>query len=525
MSRSIRKHAVARGILLVVALCLVGLFVILARDHPLFPPPEATQPVLHETWDVLSIADKRIGFSHMRRWRGNRDGRPVVITETQERIQMLRQGESVRLEVTYRTEETPAGKLVAVYCSQQSEREQTITQTGYFAKGQLHINKQTASSRSRRPESESSVTTSIIDWPEGTQGYHGLEQSLRHEMLVPGTQRTIYCLIPLINQIARLDMVAKKFEPVEMASGPTEGLRVEIACWLGDMKLPERILWCDAMGEVIKTLEPAMQMVSERTTREVAQTESSTPQYDIIERSLVRIVPPRMNLLEKEQSVFLITMAQGSPADHFARDWRQQIEVLDSHRARLTTKATWNLAGVQERQGTESSPPGEGSLASSPLIESDDPQIMELAASLASPQASPAAIALALEQWVYGWIEQKDYGQVFSSASDVVASHQGDCTEHAVLLAAVCRARKIPTRLVIGLIYVREMGGFLFHMWTESWWDGCWHPLDATLGRGGIGATHLKLHDFTLAGDNLLAEMLAVSQVIGQLAIEVEEVQ
>ncbi len=66
-----------------------------------------------------------------------------------------------------------------------------------------------------------------------------------------------------------------------------------------------------------------------------------------------------------------------------------------------------------------------------------------------------------------------------------------------------------------------EQQGFLFHLWTEVWWDQQWHGLDATMGRGGIGATHLKLHAFTLANDNPLADMAAVSQVIGQLEIRV----
>jgi len=38
-------------------------------------------------------------------------------------------------------------------------------------------------------------------------------------------------------------------------------------------------------------------------------------------------------------------------------------------------------------------------------------------------------------------------------------------------------------------------------MWTEAWLDGKWIPLDATLGRGGIGAGHLRLADTDLADE------------------------
>ena len=75
---------------------------------------------------------------------------------------------------------------------------------------------------------------------------------------------------------------------------------------------------------------------------------------------------------------------------------------------------------------------------------------------------------------------------------------KGDCTEHAVLLAALCRARGIPARVAIGLVYVSAAQGFGYHMWNEVWIDGGWIPLDATIARGGTGAAHLKLADSSL---------------------------
>ena len=38
-------------------------------------------------------------------------------------------------------------------------------------------------------------------------------------------------------------------------------------------------------------------------------------------------------------------------------------------------------------------------------------------------------------------------------------------------------------------------------MWTEAWLDGRWVPLDATLGKGGIGVGHIKLADSALSND------------------------
>jgi transglutaminase-like putative cysteine protease len=100
-----------------------------------------------------------------------------------------------------------------------------------------------------------------------------------------------------------------------------------------------------------------------------------------------------------------------------------------------------------------------------------------------------------------------------------------------VLLVALLRAKKIPARVAAGLVYVqaneeRNMPrGFAYHMWTEAWLNDRWVPLDATLGRGGIGAAHIKLSDTNLDGVSPLEALLPVMNVLGQLELEVVEVE
>ena len=96
----------------------------------------------------------------------------------------------------------------------------------------------------------------------------------------------------------------------------------------------------------------------------------------------------------------------------------------------------------------------------------------------------------------------------------------GDCSEHAVLLAATCRARGIPARVAIGLLYSAEDQAFQYHMWNEVWIKDRWIPLDATLGQGGIGACHLKLRDSSLARQTPYSMVSPVMYLIGKLKIE-----
>ena len=50
-------------------------------------------------------------------------------------------------------------------------------------------------------------------------------------------------------------------------------------------------------------------------------------------------------------------------------------------------------------------------------------------------------------------------------------SREGDCTEHAVFLMALCRARGIPARGAMGLVYLESQRAFFYHMWTEVYID------------------------------------------------------
>jgi hypothetical protein len=89
----------------------------------------------------------------------------------------------------------------------------------------------------------------------------------------------------------------------------------------------------------------------------------------------------------------------------------------------------------------------------------------------------------ALTSWVARYITKKTLVHDFDTASVVAARREGDCTEHAVLLAALARSRKIPARVVTGLVLV-DAGGkteAMGHAWVE-WHDGKrWNLADAAL--------------------------------------------
>lgn len=136
-------------------------------------------------------------------------------------------------------------------------------------------------------------------------------------------------------------------------------------------------------------------------------------------------------------------------------------------------------------------------LGSNLMIDHADPAITELAKRAVSGETDAWKAACLLERLAFTHISDKSMSKLFEPASKVCATASGDCTEHGVFLAALCRAAGIPARVAVGFLYFKGIWGG--HMWTEVSLGGKWYALDAVLGRGGIDAAHLRLAADSLA--------------------------
>jgi len=136
-------------------------------------------------------------------------------------------------------------------------------------------------------------------------------------------------------------------------------------------------------------------------------------------------------------------------------------------------------------------------LKSSVQIECDNPELVKLAQDAIGDEKDAWAAAQKLEKFVYGYITDKNMTNLFESATGVMKSRAGDCTEHGVLLAGLCRAVGIPARVAIGFLYFSGIWGG--HMWAEVSLGGKWYALDGVLGQGAVDAAHLRLGADSLA--------------------------
>lgn len=153
-------------------------------------------------------------------------------------------------------------------------------------------------------------------------------------------------------------------------------------------------------------------------------------------------------------------------------------------------------------------------LASDPLEQSDDPQIIKLAQKIIGPEKDSWAAARMINEWVYQNI-QKRFTPDFSNALQTLNSRRGDCGEHTALAVALMRAAGIPARPVVGVIYWPPGDGFGYHAWTEVY-VGKWVQMDPSWGETLANPAHVAL-----ARGDILAQVSVLHRVMGKMKIEV----
>lgn len=133
-------------------------------------------------------------------------------------------------------------------------------------------------------------------------------------------------------------------------------------------------------------------------------------------------------------------------------------------------------------------------------VQSDNELIIKLARKAIGNTKDASVAIKRIESFVADYIEDKNLSVGYASALDVAKSKQGDCTEFAVLTAAMCRAVGIPAQVVVGIAYVEEFAGlqngFGGHAWVRAYVGDNWIGLDAAFksgNRGGYDAGHIAL--------------------------------
>jgi transglutaminase-like putative cysteine protease len=255
-----------------------------------------------------------------------------------------------------------------------------------------------------------------------------------------------------------------------------------------------------------------------RTTKEAATVPVARPieLFNVQSIRLDREIPG----IHKGRSIVYKVSApkDDDPGTLFASDGRQQLKNLDP---KTKTFELHVSASHGPQKGVTPQPaPGKEFLSSNYFLNWDNDGVKKHAASAVKGLPAGASDwdkAVAIERWVKQNMKAFEFSQAMATADTVAKTLSGDCTEYAMLAAAMCRAEGVPSRTVLGLVYAPARDGkpFLaYHMWHEVFAEGQWLPMDATLGYGGVGPGHLAIASASWHDEKTFAPLLPVLRVL-----------
>jgi transglutaminase-like putative cysteine protease len=486
---------------------LAALVAILGCGSPVSTP---TRPDSTTVWDVIYMNRQPVGHQSLTLRSLTVRDQLLHDAEATTVLNVQRFGQSTRETMQLASRESPDGQVVSIEATMQS------------GNGVIRIlGRRTGNELRLQTHAGGQVQSWALSLPPHCGGYFAVEWSLRANPMRPGEQRQLQAVLPVLNQIAQIRLTAGEHETVELLDETRNLLRIDQQLHLPDGNRIDVVAWTTEDGEVLKSEVASLQQVTYRVEREQALASTEQARFDLGKFSTVRLAEPLLVTNATRQIRYLVTLNGDDPTKFFLNRPDQLVVSRDGRSAEVTVQS---LRPGQDRPAGAEDQVQDADREPSTMIQSDDRLVRDLAARIQASGSDAWSKAVATERFVFENLTAKNLSTAFATAAEVAKSREGDCTEHAVLTAALCRAQAIPARVLIGLVYAPEQQGFAFHMWNEVWVEDGWFPLDATVGRGGTGPTYLIVGRSNLATGDAFSALLPVMKVMGQLSIQVLEV-
>ena len=476
-------------------------------------------PAKEDNWQVIFLSGQRIGYAHSVTEPVSQGGRDLIRTKSESSMSFKRFGQTLVIKQVVTTEETTDGSLISFRSQMDNPPAASSSTVGKVVGTELRL-EQTVNN---------STKESVQPWRSEVKSPAYQDRVLRVTPLKPGESRSFEAFLPDFNKASLIHLTAGDWEEVKLLDGKSHKL---LSVKVTQAILPGFVLkgYVDGNGETLKTSTNMLgaELVMYQVSKEEALKSIEGAQLDLAVSTLIKVARIPNAHGTKKVVYRVTTTGQDDPTEVLPSGGTQTVKKIGPEQGELTVIAV-PIPSEAELASAPSKATEEQFLASSQYLQRDDERVQQHAKKAAGDATNPARIARQMEQYVQKTLTKKNFSTAMASAGEVAKSLEGDCTEHAVLLAAMLRVKGIPSRVVVGLVYVEINNAPVFggHMWTEAYLGGKWVPLDATLGNGGTGAAHIKLSDSSLSDDSpaAISSFAPLMLVIGQLKIEVVSVE
>ena len=321
-------------------------------------------------------------------------------------------------------------------------------------------------------------------WTKGTLLLWGVTRETLRRGFEPGTEYRL----PMFNPEVQLDGPVQtdinigEMESFAVRGKMVTGQKVATLMHMGMGSL-ESIYWVDETGRALKTVMPmgGMELTLYASDESTALTDYVPA--DMFEFTLLDLsekIPDNAAAVTYAVN-YLKSLDNSFPWPEY---YSQSILKSDASGALIKiVRANHESLPENPGGGAESMDPSRY-LSGNPNMNIEDEKLIELAAEAVGQYSGSVEKADRLRQFASRFISQKSLSVGFATASEVARKPAGDCTEHAVFLAALGRIKGLPTRIAVGLAYVANYQGrqniLGFHMWTQFYLHGRWVDFDAT---------------------------------------------
>jgi predicted transglutaminase-like cysteine proteinase len=480
--------------------------------------PKAT--LVEDLWEVAYVTDangrdQKIGYTHLQVMELEENGKKHLRSRRELRLTVNRGSNTALIRADEGSDETLDGKLIGVYAKIWLGMEESIV-----IEGQM-----------KRTTDEKGNTLDVMEVkhqgqrtlkrelpiPPDTAGIIRENGLLREKKVKTGDEFIYRQFAPTMNAFLRVSVKVGPEEELKLPSGSRKLLRVESKAEkvkipqpsgeVQEVQLPASIQWVDPNSYLPVMTQSELPGVGTfkllRTTKTAAMAPNGVLP-NLIETQSIRLAKPIPDIHNASAINYRITFDRVEELENpnkektgldlkrlVKQDARQSVEKVEKNSLTLYVEAVRAPQKPKETKKLD-----EEYLKSDFFINSKDERVIQHARNAVSGEKDPWKKAQRIERWVRQNMQPVNYTEALATSASVAKTLNGDCTEYAMLTAAMCRAEGIPSQTAIGLVYAddRKLGPILaFHMWTEVYIDGQWLSLDATLGQGGIGPGHIKI--------------------------------
>ncbi len=477
-----------------------------------------------ETWDAYFIRGNQVGYSHVTATLsdGSTEFDEESIQYTVEDQLQVRRGKSVVVQhLTQSSTEKVDGRLIDF------EAELRVGPVNNQFFGQVGESELTIDTIRG-----SSTSSQKIEWQPTTHGLVAVQQSLRRRPMQRGEVRKFKMLMPGRYQIAEVTLSCSGSAAVPMLDGEHRKLtEINQRLKIGEETTAETVIWTDEEGNTQKSYTPALQLIAYRTDKSSALENAIKPEQLITATGID--VKGKLNRPQEAKRVaFQVTPSSlvRNPDDAVA------ISPAPDQYIRARPDGSYQILisrvveNVQQGFVSANLELVDDDLKPNALVDFRDPLIKRMAnAAVSGIDLIDQDVALDLARTVKQLISVNNLSHGLKKASAVAQDGEGDCNGQAVLLAALLRAKDIPSRVAAGLVYQPaktrdDKPRMVYHMWTLAYVDGRWLSLDATLG-SAAPPDRITLVTSNLSGGDEYNALSPMLNVLGQIEIQVLKAQ